>query len=84
MGSNGRTLLVVSDYFSNFIEVSRLQAITTQAVVCELKTFFARFGIPETLVTDNGPQFASKEFGAFGASPPCQDILNRMERWKML
>ena len=66
--SNGRTLLVVSDYFSNFIEVSRLQAITTQAVVRELKTIFARFGIPETLVTDNGPQFASKEFGAFAKS----------------
>lgn len=26
---NGCTLLVVSDYFSNFIEVSRLLAITT-------------------------------------------------------
>lgn len=30
---NGRTFLVVSDYFSGFIEVSRLQTITTQAVV---------------------------------------------------
>ena len=64
-GSNGRPLLVVSDYFSNFIEVSRLHAITTKAVVHELKTSFARFGIPEILVTDNGPQFASNEFKAF-------------------
>ena len=30
---NGRTFLVVSDYFSGFIVVSRLQTITTQAVV---------------------------------------------------
>ena len=45
-----------------------MQAITTQAVVRELKTIFARFGIPEALVTDNGPQFASKEFGAFAKS----------------
>ena len=66
--SNGRTLLVVSDYFSNFIEVSRLHAITTQAVARELKTVFARFGTPEILVTDNGPQFASKEFKAFAES----------------
>ena len=50
----GRTLLVVSNYFSGFIEVSRLQTITTQAVVRELKTIFARFGVQETLVTDNG------------------------------
>ena len=62
---NGRTLLVVSDYFSGFIEVSRLRAVTTQAVVRELKTIFARFGVPETLVTDNGSQFASREFKAF-------------------
>jgi len=58
----------VSDYFSSFIEVSRLHAITTNAVVCELKTIIARFGIPEILVTDNGPQFASKEIEAFAMS----------------
>ena len=65
---NGRTLLVVSDYFSGFIEVSRLRAVTTQAVVRELKTIFARFGVPDTLVTDNGSQFASREFNAFAES----------------
>ena len=56
---HGLTLLVVSDYFSNYIEVARLSSTTTQAVVRELKTIFARFGIPEILVTDNGPQFSS-------------------------
>ena len=52
---HGRTLLVVTDYFSNYIEVARLSATSTQAVVRELKTMFARFGISEILVTDNGP-----------------------------
>ena len=33
-----RTLLVVSDYFGNYIEVARLCSTTTQAVVRELKT----------------------------------------------
>ena len=65
---NGCTLLVVSDYFSGSIEVSRLEAITTQTVVRELKIIFARFGVPETLVTDNGSQFASREFKAFAES----------------
>ena len=62
---NGRTLLVVSNYFNNFIEVSRLHAITTQAVVRDLNTIFAHFDIPEILVTDHGPQF---EFEAFAES----------------
>ena len=65
---HGRTLLVVSDYFSNYIEVARLCSTTTQAVVRELKTMFARFGIPEILVTDNWPQFSSNEFQVFAKS----------------
>ena len=49
---------VVTDYSSYYIEVARLCATSTQAaVVRELKTMFARFGIPEIFVTDNGPQF---------------------------
>ena len=52
---HGRTLLVVTDYFSNYIEVARLSATSTQAVVRQLKTMFARLGISEILVTDNWP-----------------------------
>ena len=37
--------------------MARLRATSTQAVVRELKTMFARFDIPEILVTYNGPQF---------------------------
>ena len=65
---HGRTLLVVSDYFCNYIEVARLCSTTTQAVVRELKTMFARFGIPEILVTGNRPQFSSNECQVFAKS----------------
>ena len=62
---DNRTLLVVSDYYSNCIEVARLNTSTSQALIKSLKEIFARFGIPDTLITDNGPQFASAEFSVF-------------------
>ena len=60
---NGRTLLVVCDYYSNYVEVARVT--TSKSIIKELKQIFARFGIPDVLVTDNGPQFASSEFTVF-------------------
>ena len=63
-----RSLLVVCDYFSNFIEVESLLTTTTQAVCKALMTLFARYGVPDTLVTDNGPQFSSAEFSTFARS----------------
>ena len=65
---HGHTLLVVFYYFSNYIKVAHLCSTTMQAVVHELKTMFTRFGIPEILVTDNGPQFSSNEFQVFAKS----------------
>ena len=58
----GRALLVVCDYYSNYIEVENLHKTTTSSVTKALKILFARYGIPDTLATENGPQFASQEF----------------------
>lgn len=41
------------------------QTATSAAVIDELQTVFARFGLPETIVSDNGPCFASTEFDSF-------------------
>ena len=62
---HGHTLIVVCDYFSNFIEVEGLQTTTTKAVCKVLKALFACYGVPNILVTDNGPQLASAEFATF-------------------
>ncbi len=62
---NGRTLLVIVDYYSNFIEVTQVTTTTTRSIIKAIKEVFARFGIPDILVTDNGPQFSSAEFGVF-------------------
>ena len=60
-----RTLLVISDYYSNYIEVARVASVTSRSITKELKAVFARFGIPDVLVTYNGPQFSSAEFSVF-------------------
>ncbi|VDI23401.1 Hypothetical predicted protein [Mytilus galloprovincialis] len=61
----GNPYLVVIDYFSNFTEVDYLSKTTSSQVITILKKQFARFGIPTTIVSDNGPQFSSDEFRQF-------------------
>ena len=61
----GKTYLVVYCYHSNFFEVDELLSQTAGEVITKLKVQFARYGCPETLITDNGPQFSSAEFHSF-------------------
>ena len=51
---SGLTLLVVVDYFSNFIEVDSLSSETSKSVIRSVTATFSRFGVPDLLVTDNG------------------------------
>jgi len=62
-----RRFLVTVDYYSRFFEVDELTTTTSHAVIRKLSAHFARHGIPETLISDNGPQFTSAEFAAFAA-----------------
>lgn len=57
--------LVAIDYYSRFIEVASLTSTLTSAVIVKLKAIFSRHGVPNTLITDNGPQFAAAEFADF-------------------
>ena len=61
----GSNYLLVADYCSRFTEVQKLTTTTSSNIATHLKAIFARFGILATLVTDNGPQFDSKEMKEF-------------------
>ena len=63
----GKTYLVVVDYFSRYPEVLKLQDTTSKGLITALKPIFARHGIPEILISDNGPQFASQEMKQFAS-----------------
>ena len=64
----GQQYLLVVDYFSRYPEVVKLTSTTASSVIAILKSCFARHGIPEMVRSDNGPQFASREFAGFASS----------------
>ena len=62
---SGNNYITIVDYFSDFVEVSELEDTTSHAVIQVLKEQFSRHGIPDTVTSDNGPQFSSQEFYEF-------------------
>ena len=62
---NNRMILVICIYYSNYIEIAKLSSVTSCSIIKEIKAVFARYGIPDIVVTDNGLQFASAESSAF-------------------
>ena len=61
---NSNYLLVV-DYHSRWIEISRLERTTAECVIAHTSSIFARYGIPEVVVSDNGPQYTSTRYAKF-------------------
>lgn len=61
----GQDYLVTTYYYSNFFEVDKLASKTSKEVIEKLKPHMARHGIPDKIVSDNGPQFSSQEFQTF-------------------
>uniref|UniRef100_A0AAV2JTD4 Gypsy retrotransposon integrase-like protein 1 n=4 Tax=Knipowitschia caucasica TaxID=637954 RepID=A0AAV2JTD4_KNICA len=60
-----KTFLVVVDACSKWPEVFAMKSTTTANTIDVLRGLFARTGIPEQLVSDNGPQFTASEFQMF-------------------
>ncbi len=61
----GNNYITVVDYYSKFPEVRKLSKTTSKAVINSMKSIFAVQGIPEEVVTDNGPCYNSSEFAEF-------------------
>ena len=62
---NHRYLLVLIDLHSKWPEIRATASITTSAVREFLADCFARWGLPDEIITDNGRQFVSQEFERF-------------------
>ena len=64
----GRTYLIVEDYYSKYSEINKLLNNTSPIVIKKMKAMFARPGIPKLVFSDNGPEFISLEFRKFSAN----------------
>ena len=83
--------IVVVDAHSKWPEVAILStSCTSQKTIDILQSLFARYGLPEQLVSTNRPQFRSKEFEQFSRangirnnrSAPCHPASNgQVERF---
>ena len=63
VAGNKRYLLVSTDYFTKWVEVKPMANIRdVDAKKFIWKNIVTRFGIPHTLISDNGLQFDSKAF----------------------
>ena len=60
---NRRWLLVAPDYFTKWVKAGPLSNIQDQGMKKLVwKNILTRFGVPQTLISNNGHQFDSKAF----------------------
>jgi hypothetical protein len=62
---DGRKYLVTVDYYSKFFELDYLPDMCSDIVITKTKAHFARHGVPDIYVSDNGPQYTSAKFKSF-------------------
>ncbi|KAA3674330.1 uncharacterized protein DEA37_0011406 [Paragonimus westermani] len=62
---NGQTYLVIVDAYTKWPEVHNLRQPNTDSTIQKLSELFSCFGLPETVVTDNGSQFTSSIFESY-------------------
>ena len=62
----GKCNLLVIDYYSRDIEIYKVpKNVPSTDMILKMKDAFSRCGIPDVLISDNGPQFNLAEFRRF-------------------
>ena len=61
----GKYLLIIYDSYSKWVDALPMKTITAEKTIEKLRVVFAYFGLPEKIVSDNGPQFTSEQFRLF-------------------
>ncbi|CAB0007830.1 unnamed protein product [Nesidiocoris tenuis] len=61
----GKHWLILVDATTKWMEIIPMTVTTASKTIDVLREIFCRFGLPKTIVSDNGPQFKSHEFSKF-------------------
>ena len=61
----GKDYLLLVDRYSGYPEIALLHSTTASSVIKHTKAIFARHGIPEEVLSDNGPQYSSYQYKQF-------------------
>lgn len=72
---NKKMFIVIIDEFSKWPEVIPMTSTTSLNTINVMREYFSRYGICQTFVTDNGPQWTSKEFQTFIKNNCIKNIL---------
>ena len=70
----GSMFLLLVDAHSKWPEVVPMNTTTSMKTIECLRTIFASYGLPEQLISDNGPRFISQEFHDFVQANGIQHI----------
>ncbi|UYV75691.1 K02A2.6-like [Cordylochernes scorpioides] len=62
---DGVNLLIVVDSPSKWVEAISMREITARKTIEQLRRLFSAYGLPEEVVSDNGPQFTGVEMNSF-------------------
>lgn len=62
---DGNYYFIITDSYSKWVEVFKTKTITAEFTVSKLREVFTRFGLVDTIVSDNGTQFTSQHFKEF-------------------
>lgn len=57
--------LIITDAYTKWVEVFKTKSITAEFTISKLREVFSRFGLVDTIVSDNGSQFTSRLFRDF-------------------
>nr|XP_031844104.1 uncharacterized protein K02A2.6-like [Nomia melanderi] len=61
----GHNFLLLVDARTKWPEIFHMQTTTAEKTISAFRQVFARYGLPQQIISDNGPQFTSDAFKTF-------------------